>query len=156
MLKKISSLIIWVFMFQLVGYFIGSMTQANIATWYQPLNKSALNPPQFVFPVVWSILYVMIAIAGWWLWQQRKTSGAKPALFFYCVQVIMNWAWTPLFFQLHLVMLAFFWIMGIVIVTLITILICWNKFKFSALMLIPYCLWLLFAGYLNWVIWLKN
>jgi tryptophan-rich sensory protein len=65
MLKKLSGIILWVLIFQLLGYFIGRMTQVNIATWYQTLNKSALNPPDFIFPIVWGILYIMIALAGW-------------------------------------------------------------------------------------------
>jgi benzodiazapine receptor len=156
MLKKIVGLIFWVLIVQFVGYLLGHITQLNIATWYHSLNKSVLNPPEIVFPIVWGGLYIMIAIAGWSLWRQRNDDGAKPALIFYGIQLLMNWAWTPIFFQLHLVQLAFYWIVGIAITTLITILIAWDKFKLVVVMLIPYWFWLLFAGYLNWVIWIKN
>ena len=156
MFKKVSGIMLWILIFQLVGYLIGRMTQVNIATWYQTLNKSVLNPPDFIFPIVWGILYIMIAIAGWWLWQNRKKHGATAALFFYVIQVLMNWAWTPIFFQYHLIKLGFYWIIAIIVLTLITILLSLNKFKFAAIMLIPYWFWLLFASYLNYAIWMKN
>ncbi len=156
MLKKLSGIILWVLIFQLLGYFIGRMTQVNIATWYQTLNKSALNPPDFIFPIVWGILYIMIALAGWWLWQHLNKPGANVALFFYVIQVLMNWTWTPIFFEFHLIQLGFYWIIAIIVLTLITILLSWNKFKFAALILIPYWFWLLFVSYLNWKIWMKN
>jgi tryptophan-rich sensory protein len=98
----------------------------------------------------------MIAIAGWLLWQQRNHAGAKPALFFYGIQLLMNWAWTPIFFQFHLIQLGFYWIIGIALATLITILIAWNKFKVVGVMLIPYWFWLVFASYLNGIILANN
>lgn len=156
MLKKILNLFAWILIFQLVGYLMGQITQSNIATWYQALNKSTVNPPDFIFPIVWGILYVMIAIAGWSLWQQRHQAGAKPALLFYGIQLLMNWAWTPIFFQFHLIPLSFYWIIGIAVTTLLTILFALRKFKLTALMLIPYWFWLLFASYLNWVILVRN
>ncbi len=156
MLKKLPGIALWVLTFQLIGYLTGKLTQENIPTWYQSLNKSVLNPPNLIFPVVWGILYIMIALAGWWLWQQRDKQGAKTILIFYGIQVFMNWMWTPIFFQFHLIQLAFYWIIGIIIFTVITIILSWHKFRFTAIMLVPYCLWLLFASYLNWAIWMKN
>ncbi len=156
MLKKFLSLVLWIIIFQVVGYLIGQMTQSNIVTWYQTLNKSAFNPPQLVFPIVWGILYLMLAVAGWSLWEQRKKARAKLALLFYGIQLLMNWTWTPLFFQFHLIQLSFYWIIGIIVLTLVTIFFTWNKFKLATVMLVPYWFWLLFASYLNAVIWIKN
>lgn len=155
MTKKILRLIGWIFIFQLIGYILGHITQVNMA-WYQTLHKSNLTPPGFVFSIVWIILYVMIALAGWWLWQQRRKPNAKVVLLFYWAQMLMNWAWTPLFFYFHFISLSFYWIISITILTLITLIISKDKFKFSSMMLIPYFLWLLFAGYLNGVILMLN
>ena len=149
-------MILWIVVFQVVGFFIGKMTDVNIATWYQTLNKSILTPPEIVFPIIWSLLYVMIALAGWSLWQNRNKSGAKLALFFYVIQVVMNWFWTPIFFKFHLIALGFFWIIAIALFTFITIMLTWRQFKFSACMLLPYLFWLIFASYLNWAIWVLN
>jgi translocator protein len=156
MLRKLPSALLWILVFQFVGYLLGRMTRFNIETWYQTLHKSSLNPPEIVFPIVWGVLYVMIALAGWWLWQHRDQTRAKVALVFYGIQVLMNWAWTPIFFQFHQIQLSFYWIVGLLLVTLATIIITWNKFKFATIMLIPYWLWLVFACYLNGVIWLRN
>ncbi|MDR3491966.1 MAG: tryptophan-rich sensory protein [Gammaproteobacteria bacterium] len=156
MIKKMLGLLLWVFTFQLVGFLIGRMTQLNIVTWYQTLNKSTFNPPEIVFPIVWSILYIMIAVAGWYLWQKRNEPRAKLALVFYAIQVVMNWLWTPIFFQLHMIQLGFYWIIGIITFNFITILISGKHYKLTTIMLVPYLFWLMFAGYLNWSIWMNN
>ncbi len=156
MLKKIVGLMGWIIVFQLMGYFLGHITQTNMQTWYGTLHKSSLTPPPLVFPIAWSLLYTMIAMSGWSLWQHRKDRTARIALGFFSAQMILNWAWSPLFFNLHLIALSFYCIVLIAMLTLITILLTKNKFKFSSIMLVPYLIWLLFAGYLNGVLWMLN
>jgi benzodiazapine receptor len=156
MLKKSLEMIGWILIFQLIGYVLGTITQVNIATWYHTLHKSTLTPPAIVFPIVWSILYAMIAMSGWSLWQHRQRPNAKMALAFYSVQMMLNWAWSPLFFNFHLIALSFYCIILMAFLTLITILLTKNNFKFSCIMLIPYFLWLIFASYLNGVLWWLN
>lgn len=156
MVKKLMGLISWILVFQIIGYCLGAITQVHSATWYPALHKSSLTPPAIVFPIVWSILYTMIAISGWSLWQHRLQPQAKTALGFYSAQMILNWAWSPLFFIYHLIAVSFYCIILISILTLITILLTRNKFKLSSIMLIPYFIWLIFASYLNAVIWILN
>lgn len=146
----------WVLVFQLVGYFLGHITQVNIDTWYSSLHKSNLTPPAIVFPIVWSILYAMLALSGWSLWQQRRHPKATIAIGFYSAQMILNWSWSVLFFNFHLIALGFYCIILIALLTLITIFITKNNFKFSSIMLVPYFIWLIFASYLNGVIWMLN
>ncbi len=156
MLKKLMSMIVWILVFQIMGYFLGMISQVNSATWYQSLSKSSLTPPAFVFPIIWPILYAMIAMSGWYLWQHRHQPQAKTALGFYSAQMVLNWAWSPLFFNFHLIAVSFYCLILITLLTLITILLTKNKFKFSSMMLIPYFIWLIFASYLNGVLWLLN
>jgi benzodiazapine receptor len=156
MLKKISGAFFWILAFQLIGYYIGKVTKQNIPTWYQTLNKSILNPPEVMFPIVWSILYLILAFIGWSLWLKRNETRGKLSLITYGIQMLMNWAWTPIFFSFHLIAVGFYWIIAMAILTLILIFINWKHNKFISNLLIPYCLWLLFAGYLNWAIWVKN
>ena len=156
MLKKMLAMFIWILVFQLIGYYIGSITQSNIDTWYLTLHKSSLTPQAIVFPIVWSILYAMIAISGWSLWQHRRKAGARTALKFYAAQMVLNWAWSPLFFNLHLISLSFYCIILITLLTLITILLTKKHFKLSSVLLIPYFIWLIFASYLNGAIWILN
>ncbi len=148
--------IIWILGFEIIGALLGLMTKDNIASWYQFLHKSNLTPPAVVFSILWPILYAMVALAGHSLWQQRRDPDAKIALYFYSAQLIMNWAWTPLFFQMHYIGFSFVWILILTVLTIITLYLTEKKFKFSCCMLVIYCLWLVFASYLNGRIWLLN
>ncbi|HRD70084.1 MAG TPA: tryptophan-rich sensory protein [Legionella sp.] len=156
MTRKIISLTLWIVLFQAIAFGLGQISQSGMGAWYQSLEKSALNPPSIVFPVVWTILYIMIATAGWWLWQHRHEKQARAPLFFYGVQLIMNWSWTPLFFYYHYIGTSFILILLIALFTLMTIIASKTHFRFTNILLIPYFLWLLFAAYLNGVIWLLN
>ena len=153
---KIKGALLWIMVFQAIGYGMGKITQNDIISWYPTLHKSILTPPNIVFPIVWSILYCMLAISGYLLWQYRQQPKAKVALVFYATQVLLNWAWTPLFFYFHWIGASLFCISGIIVFTLVTILITRNTYKLSCIMLIPYFIWLIFAGYLNAAIWILN
>lgn len=156
MFAKFKSAIVWIVVFELIGFLLGRLTQEGMVTWYQTLYKSCLTPPAIVFPIVWTILYSMIALAGWSLWQSRQQPRAKLALLIYGAQLLMNWAWTPIFFYFHWISLSFYWIVGIATLTLLIIIITKDRFKFCCIMLLPYLYWVIFASYLNGVIWALN
>ncbi|ARB90865.1 TspO/MBR family protein [Legionella longbeachae] len=149
-------LIIWILMFELIGFILGLLTRANIPSWYEGLYKSILTPPGWVFSVVWIILYAFLAIVGFILWQNRSKPQIRRALNLYLVQLIMNWVWTPLFFQLHWIGFSFLWIVVIIGLNAIIILNLNKIEKGITLLLIPYFLWIIFAGYLNGMIWILN
>jgi tryptophan-rich sensory protein len=149
-------LTIWIVAFELIGFSLGLMTEANIHSWYEGLNKSILTPPGFVFSIAWSILYVLIAIAGWMLWQKRENIEMRPALYLYISQLLMNWSWTPLFFQLHLIGFSLIWLVILTFLTFLTIYSIKDKKRLVSYLLLPYFIWLLFATYLNYAIWLLN
>ncbi|HHL0300589.1 TPA: TspO/MBR family protein [Legionella pneumophila] len=132
------------------------LTQANIPSWYEELNKSGLTPPGPVFSIVWSILYALLAIVAWVLWCSRNESEMRSVFYLYSVQMLMNWAWTPLFFVLHWTGLGFLWILVMAGLTGLLILSLKNKKESIAILLLPYLVWLLFAAYLNGMIWLLN
>lgn len=143
-------------MFELIGFILGLLTRANIPSWYEGLYKSILTPPRWVFSVVWIILYAFLAIVGFILWQNRSKPQIRRALNLYLVQLIMNWVWTPLFFQLHWIGFSFLWIVVIIGLNAIIILNLNKIEKGITLLLIPYFLWIIFAGYLNGMIWILN
>jgi len=153
---KVKGVLLWIVVFQIIGYGLGMITQHNIVSWYPTLHKSTLTPPDIVFPIVWFILYCMLAVSGYTLWQYRHQPKVKLALVFYLLQMLLNWAWTPLFFYFHWIGVSLFCIMAMIILTLITIITTRNTYKLSCVLLIPYFIWLLFAGYLNAVIWILN
>lgn len=153
---KIKGALLWIVVFQMIGYCLGMITQHDILSWYSTLHKSSLTPPNIVFPIVWSILYCMLALSGYSLWRYRHQSKAKLALVFFGFQMLLNWAWTPLFFYFHLIGASLFCITIMIMLTLLTIIITRNSYKWSCVMLLPYIIWLIFAGYLNLVIWTLN
>lgn len=153
--KEWIKLIIWIAAFEIIGFIFGMLTQANL-DWYEGLNKSVFTPPDSVFSIVWSILYAVMAIVGWALWKDRNNIQTKLAIYLYFIQLLMNWAWTPLFFQLHLLGFSFLWIITMVFLNGVIIISLKDEKKVIAFALIPYFLWLVFAAYLNGVIWGLN
>lgn len=156
MRKTIIQIVCWILIFQLVGFYLGLITKANISPWYELLNKPIFTPPNMVFSIIWPILYVLLALAGYLLWQYRRRSIARTAIFFYAAQIVMNWLWTPLFFYFHFIGLSFLWIIIIAGFTITTIYLTKDKFKLISIMLIPYFIWLIFAAYLNGALWMLN
>ena len=151
---KIKGALLWIISFQIIGYFLGRITQHDVLSWYPTLHKSSLSPPDIVFPIVWFILYCMLAVSGYALWQSRHDPKAKLALVVYGLQMLLNWAWTPLFFYFHWIGASLLCLIAIIILTLVTIILTRHAYRLSCVLLIPYFVWLLFAGYLNAVIWM--
>lgn len=149
-------LIFWIVAFEMAGFLSGLLTQANIYPWYESLVKSSLTPPGFVFSIVWSLLYALLAVIAWILSSQPKESRCKSTHYLFAVQLLMNWAWTPLFFQYHWLTFSAIWLVVLTCLNLILIIQTKTKHKTVALLLTPYVLWLMFASYLNAVIALMN
>ncbi len=120
--------------------------------WYQLLNKSLLTPPSFVFSIVWPILYVMMGISLYLFLQHGLNKEKRFILWIFVIQLILNLLWSPVFFVWQNVVLAFIIIIVLVILVLINIILFSKYSKPSAVLLIPYLFWLIFAGYLNFEI----
>lgn len=146
-------LFLWIILYLGVGFGIGQITQGEIDTWYQTLNKPSFNPPNWIFPIMWSILYVMLATAGWKLWAVGAPSKLK---IIFVVYTLMNWAWTPIFFGAHELAIGFYWILAINIVNLGFIIMAWRPVRLSALLTIPLVCWTCFAMILSYNIWQLN
>ncbi|KTD62696.1 tryptophan-rich sensory protein [Legionella spiritensis] len=150
------TLFLWIITFQIIGFFLGLITKANMGGWYDALQQSWLTPPPFVFSIAWSVLYTLLAIVGFLFWQNQKQTNMKPLFNLYLLQLVMNWAWPILFFQLRWTGFCLVWLF------LLTCLVGWLMVRVKkiknviALLLVPYVIWLLFATYLNGVIWLYN
>lgn len=154
-LNNYFKLILWIVLFQTIGFLLGLLTQANIHPWYESLNKSSLTPPGLVFSIVWTLLYTLLALIAWILSNQNKESP-RSITYLYAAQIVMNWAWTPIFFQLHWLSLSAIWLIALTCFNLILIKQALNKQKTIALLLIPYVFWLIFASYLNVAIAFMN
>ena len=146
-------LALWIGLYLSVAFGIGQSTQASIDSWYQTLEKPSFNPPNWIFPIMWSFLYILIATAGWKLWQVGASIKLK---IIYIIYTLLNWAWTPIFFGAQLIFPAFIWIVAINAVTILFISQAYKEVRLSALLMVPPLLWTLFAALLNYYIWRMN
>lgn len=153
MMNTYIKLALWIILYLAVSFGIGQLTQGSISGWYQDLDKPSFNPPNWIFPVMWSFLYITIAIAGWKLWEVKANRTLKGLFIMY---TLLNWAWTPIFFGLNALAFGFVWIAAINLINIIFIVKAWQPNRFSAYFMIPVLLWTLFAAVLNYSIWILN
>lgn len=147
---------IWIAGLILIGSGIGVVTKNSIDSWYVTLTHAPLTPPNYLFRIVWPILYAMIAVSGWMIWRSKPFRELKSVKALYILQLILNWSWTPLFFSYHLTGASLICLLAIIIVVFFIIVKAYKTINTAALLLLPYVLWLLFATYLNFYIWQYN
>ena len=123
--------------------------------WYNKLNKSIITPPDYVFPIVWSILYITIFISFLIIIYYTGFSYQK-AIIFFTIQMVLNLLWTPIFFKLRNIRLSLIIIILMWIFILLTILEFLKINKYAGLILVPYLLWVSLATYLNVYIYINN
>jgi tryptophan-rich sensory protein len=138
--------------------FLAALTGAwfRPGEWYERLKKPSWRPPNQLFGPVWTLLYVMIAVAGWLIWREVGFAGAGLPLAMYALQLILNAVWTPLFFGLHRPDLAFIEILLVCVSTIATIVLFYPIHVGAALLLLPYLAWVTFATALNFAVWRMN
>lgn len=121
------------------------------------LNQPPLSPPGWLFPIVWSILYLLMGYASYRIWVAPVDATEKiPALVFYGVQLLLNFLWSPIFFRWELRLTAFFVLLALWLFILLTIRFFTRIDETAADLLLPYILWVTFAGYLNLGVFLLN
>jgi tryptophan-rich sensory protein len=121
--------------------------------WYAALQKPGWTPPDWVFPPVWSLLYIGIALAGWLLW---STPGTREARIGWCVQLLMNGLWSWIFFGLHQPLLALFDIALLLAVAIFVAWSCVRSAPWVSLLFTPYIAWVGYAATLNAGVWWLN
>ena len=138
--------------------FLAALTGALFrpGDWYERLKKPSWRPPNRLFAPVWTILYLMIAVAGWLIWREAGIAGAGLSLAVYALQLILNAAWTPLFFGLHRPDLAFVDMVLVWVSIIATIVLFYPIHVVAALLLAPYLAWVTFASALNFAVWRLN
>jgi benzodiazapine receptor len=124
--------------------------------WYERLLRPALSPPNWVFAPVWTILYVMMALAAWLIWQHYGFRSAAVPLGLFLLQLALNALWTYLFFGLKQPGLAFLEILALWSAVLATLVAFWLYLRPAGQLLLPYLLWISFAAYLNLQFWRLN
>jgi tryptophan-rich sensory protein len=125
--------------------------------WYAELEKPPFNPPGWVFPPVWTLLYAMMAIAAWLVWLRAGWRRGGVALGAFAVQLLLNGLWSWLFFGLHRPLLALIDLALLWITIGVTIVLFSRHHRAAALLLVPYLAWVTFAGVLNAsIVWLNR
>ncbi|MEM8700454.1 MAG: TspO/MBR family protein [Pseudomonadota bacterium] len=149
--SAIATLVSFVVVVLAIGIFIGMQTAPG--DWYRALEKPPFNPPNWIFGPVWTVLYVFIAIAGWRTFKKAPRSAAMNVWF---AQILLNWAWSPVFFVLHQLWFALVILLGMLAAILFFIANRWPADRTSALLFCPYAVWVGFAGLLNLSLALLN
>lgn len=134
---------------------ISSLLTQNSMQLFENINKPSLSPPGWLFPIVWTILYILMGIASYLIYTSHYYNKNN-ALFTYEIQLIFNFFWSIIFFNLEAYFLAFIWLVILWIFILITTIQFYNINKTAGYLMIPYLIWVTFAGYLNLMIFLLN
>ncbi len=136
---------------------LGSLlTDPNIDGWYAALRKPPWNPPNWVFGPVWSVLYLLMAVAAWLVWRRRDFARVSLPLALFGVQLVLNGLWSVLFFGWHRPDLALIEIVFLWSAILATMLAFRRVVPLATRLLVPYLLWVSFAAVLNFTIWRMN
>lgn len=152
-IKNISAFVISI----LIPLAIGSLSAliSGNAIDYATLNKPSLSPPSIIFPIVWTILYILMGISSY-LISVSGDPNTKEALKYYSIQLFFNFFWSIIFFGFSQYFLAFIWIILLIIFIIIMILQFYSINPIAAYLQIPYLLWCIFAAYLNFSIFIMN
>jgi len=135
----------------------GWFTQSNVSTWYPALIKPSWTPPAWVFGPVWTILYLLMAVSMWLIWNREQLSGYHflPYVLF-AIQLGLNLAWSWSFFYMKNPFFGMINITLLIIALSTTIYSFWKISRLAAILLMPYWVWIMFAASLNAAIWWLN
>lgn len=134
---------------------ISALISGSSMSAYSTLNKPPLSPPGFIFPIVWTILYILMGISSYLIYVSGH-ENTKKALTLYGIQLFFNFCWSILFFSLSLYIFSFIWLVVLIFLILAMIIVFYSISPIAAYLQIPYLLWCMFAAYLNLTIFLLN
>lgn len=178
--KNLFKLLVSIIICELAGVIGAIFTTPEIGAWYKTLNKPSFNPPNWIFGPVWTTLFVLMGISLYLVWVKnwqvknelnfngKKAWNSVSQKFFtgtwqkaniviiFAVQLILNILWSVVFFGAHSPGAAFFVLLMLWIAIVYTIINFYRVSKTSAILLLPYILWVSFAGVLNYFLWMIN
>ena len=139
-----------------VGIASSLLTMENMGI-YSEVNTPPLSPPSWLFPVAWTVLYILMGISSALVWCTKTDNTAKETgLAYYIASLIFNFGWSIIFFNLRAFFVAFAWLCVLWILILFTVVFYARVNKTAAYLQLPYLVWVTFAGYLNIAIALLN
>ena len=157
MLKKLKPYIVSVVIALAVGGLSALVTSGSMDV-YSKINRPALSPPAILFPIVWTILFTLMGISAAIIWQfrEKKPDDVRNSLVVYAVNLVVNFIWSLIFFNMQAYLIAFIWILLLIAVIVAMIVLFRRVSPLAAYLQIPYLLWVCFAAYLNLAIYLLN
>ena len=136
---------------------LAALLTRDAMTQFDALNKPPLSPPAWLFPVVWTVLYLLMGLASYFMLQSDGSAEEKrTAWVLYCAQLGVNFVWPLIFFGLAWYLVAFFWLLLLWFLVYLTANVFSKLRSLAGWLLLPYLLWVTFAGYLNLTISLLN
>ncbi len=157
MWKKIKPYVISILIALGVGGLSALLTMGNMEI-YNEVETPPLSPPSILFPIVWTILYVLMGISAAIVYTKRQDNfnEARMGLRAYAISLFFNFLWSIVLFNFKWFGFAFFWLLGLLFFIIKTIVCYFKVNKLAAYLQIPYAIWVAFAGYLNFGIWMLN
>jgi len=154
--KNLIALFVSLLLIEGIGFLSGFLSMSPASS-YENFNKPFFSPPGWVFPVVWTILFLLMAIALYRIWLIYTSGGAAyKSLVLYIIQLFLNFLWPIVFFRFRLYAIAFLELLLLLVFILLTTFKFYRIDKTSAYLMIPYIAWVSFAGVLNYAIWIMN
>ena len=133
--------------------FGGKFTAGSVRTWYPTLHKPSWNPPGWVFGPVWTVLYILMAVAAWLVWRRLESDGARLALVLFVLQLVLNALWSYFFFGLRNPKAGFIEIVPLWVAIAGTTVAFARVSAVAGELFVPYLLWASFAMVLNFAVW---
>lgn len=155
--EKIKSYVISILIALATGALSAILTMGSMDI-YNTVNTPPLSPPSILFPIVWSVLYILMGISAAMIYNTPTASESekRSALYTYALSLIFNFFWSIIFFNMRNFLFAFIWLLVLLFLIARTIVKYYSINSTAAYLQIPYLLWVTFAGYLNFAIWYLN
>ena len=149
-------IVFWILLSEAMGLLSGLLSREGTALYAELLQKPPLSPPGWVFPVVWTILYGLMGLSAAKIYAAPPTQARSRGLNLFIAQQIVNFFWSPIFFNAQAYGFALVWLLLLWVLVVLMTLQFRKVNKTAALLQIPYILWLTFAAYLNYGVWQLN
>jgi tryptophan-rich sensory protein len=154
--KPWKNYVFWIALTVAVGFVSGLLTRQGTELYKNTITKPPLSPPAIVFPIVWTILYALMGYCAARVSLTPPSKDRRSAIYLYIAQLAFNFFWSIIFFNFQAFLFAFIWLVALWILIFFTIRFFRKVDTLAGNLMIPYLVWVTFAGYLNLGVWLLN
>lgn len=155
-LKKWKVYGFWIGLSEMVGLLSGLLSRGGAEVYAQTVTKPPLSPPGVVFPIVWTVLYALMGVGAAMVWLAENSDLRKRGLNLFVTQLVVNFFWSLIFFNLQAFGLAFIWLLVLLALVIWMTYVFYKVDPLAGLLQLPYIIWLLLAAYLSAGVWILN